>query len=130
MAFVHLSFALAASFLIHGAPTFPSQHSQIDATTGNTVDRMYIPGDPEALSVVVINNVADVMIKTKDVVGKGGGSYSSVPPDVVAKYGSAGHYNYGYTLSTDPVTKSANSTVEYSDSATGVYTVIQMLSLT
>ena len=73
MAFVHLSFALAASFLIHGAPTFPSQHSQIDATTGNTVDRMYIPGDPEALSVVVINNVADVMIKTKDVVGAGGG---------------------------------------------------------
>ena len=114
-----LSLAVSGTFLNPGGLNLPSQTSKIDPSTGSTVELLSLPGDPEALSVVVINNVADVMIKTKDVVGAGGGAYSSAPPDVVAKYGSAGNYNYGYKLNTDPVTKSANCTVEYSDSATG-----------
>ena len=125
-----LPLALATTFLGYG-PNSSSQTSHIEAVTGNSIDRVTLPGDPEALSVVVINNVADVMIKTKDVVGAGGGAYSSVPPDVVAKYGSAGHYNYGYKLNTDPVTRSANCTVEYSDSTTGAsaFIVTFVLSL-
>ena len=110
---------------------------RVDPTTGNSVTWLHTrsaatPGDPRAMSVVVINNAAAALTKRSDAIGTGGGAYESAPADTIAKYGSPGAYNYGWKLVTDTGTRAANNTVLYADTDTaagsGAYAVIHVFS--
>lgn len=104
----------------------------VDPVTGESTTTLQLkatPGDPRAMSIVIINTAAANMAKRSDVIGPGGGQYTSPPPDAIAQYGQPGTYNYGWTVGADAATHATNCTVEYADTAAGgAYAVIHMFS--
>ena len=59
------------------------------------------PGNPIRMGVVFINNAADSLALTSNVIDKHGGTYETAPADSVARYGAPGQYNYGYKMKGD-----------------------------
>ena len=95
------------------------------AAAPSQLTSLFLPGDPVALRVSIVNNAAaDGLFLNSKTSKLLHGNFTSPPPNEVMLYGSPGAYNYGYALKPD-VSGAISATQTYaSNTSGGAYAVI------
>ena len=95
------------------------------AAAPSQLTSLFLPGDPVALRVSVVNNAAaDGLFLNSKTSKLLHGNFTSPPPNEVMLYGSPGAYNYGYALKPN-VSGAISATQTYaSNTSGGAYAVI------